>query len=78
VVKLALKWRKSEAEAEREVREYLVKEGVVKETEVVEVEMKVVMKKRVTGRRKEKRGYRTPAGFTSFKSVALILLRSLN
>src|SRR5688572_1007957 len=40
VAKLALKWGKSEGEAEREIREYLVREGVVKPL-VVEEKKKV-------------------------------------
>ena len=42
VAKLAFKYGKSEAEAEREVREYLVREGVVKEEEVVVKEQEMV------------------------------------
>src|SRR5688572_12156999 len=44
VAKLAFKYGKSEAEAEREVRNYLMREGVVKE-EVVVAEKEMVLKK---------------------------------
>src|SRR5687767_3285957 len=44
VAKLAFKYGKSEEEAEREVREYLVREGVVKK-EVVVAEKEIVVKR---------------------------------
>ena len=50
VAKLALKYGKSEAEAEREVREYLMREGVVKEEIVLKVEAENEVEEKVKGK----------------------------